>query len=163
MELRRAEPLDLPGIVAIYNHAILHSTATFDTVPVTVEERRPWLDRFDDDNPCVVAVEGGDVVGFAYYLPYRPRLAYRRTKELTVYVDAKARGLGCGRRLYEHLIAHARQRDVHVLVGVVAGHNPASAALHQRCGFEVVGVLREVGWKFDRWLDTTFWQRTLRG
>ena len=161
MRVRRATAEDLPRIVAIYNHAIEHTTATFDTEPFTVEARRTWFARFDDDNPLFVAEEN-DLLGFAYYAPYRPKPGYAHTKETTVYVDPKAVARGIGHALYEALIAHAREHNVHVLMAVLAGDNPASVALHQKHGFTEVGRLREVGHKHGSWIDTTYWHLLLR-
>lgn len=156
--VRAASEADLPDIVAIYNHAIEHTTATFDTVPYTVDARRPWLAQFGDAHPLLVAVTGR-VLGFAYYLPYRERPAYARTKEVTVYVAEDAAGRGVGSALYDALIRHARDHEVHALIAVLAGHNPASVALHQKHGFQRIGRLPEVGHKHGRYIDTELWHR----
>ncbi len=161
MEIRSATRDDLECIVRIYNHAVLNTVATFDVEPVTVEQRLDWFARFDDTHPLVVCELDSAVMGFGYYLPYRPKPAYANTKELTVYVDPDAHRGGIGTALYEHLIAAAREAGVHALLGVLGGHNPASRALHQKFGFEEVAHLREVGRKFDAWVDTTFFEKVL--
>ena len=160
-QARRATPDDLAAIVRTYNHAVETSTATFDLEPVTVEEQRSWMDRFDDEHPMLVCELDGSIVGYAYYVPYRSKPGYARTKELTVYVAPEARRRGVARILYEALIEHARSRGVHVLVAVLGGENPASRALHEKLGFEPVGTLREVGHKFGGYLDTHFFQKIL--
>ncbi len=156
--IRRAVPADLPAILAIYNHAVEQSTATFDLQPFSLEARAGWIESFDDDNPMIVA-EAEGLLGFAYYGPFRKKPAYDSTRELTVYVAPEAQGRGLGRGLYGWLIEHARANPrVHTLLGVVAGDNPGSVALHEAFGFEQVGHLREVGRKFGQWIDTHYWQ-----
>jgi phosphinothricin acetyltransferase len=161
MSVREASVEDLPEIVRIYNQAVVGGVATFDLEPFTTEERLPWFQQFDEDHPLLVAEQSGGLAGFAYYLPYRAKAAYARTKECTVYVDESCQGAGVGTRLYARLIELARSRGVHVLVGVIADGNPGSVALHRKFGFEAVGRLDEVGRKFDRWVGTDFYHRVL--
>ncbi len=101
------------------------------------------------------------MVGYAYSSSYRPRPAYRHTRETSVYLDPAAQGQGLGRRLYDDLLAGLRADGVHQVVALIALPNPASQALHRACGFTSAGVLREVGHKFGRWIDTEWWQLTL--
>ncbi len=117
--------------------------------------------QFSDESPLFVAELDQQVAGYAYYLPFRAKAAYARTKELTVYVDAGAHRRGLASALYLRLIEHARARGVHALIGVLGGENPASASLHQKLGFELVGHLREVGRKFDRYVDTYYYEMLL--
>lgn len=159
--VRDASPEDRPAIVAIYNEAIERSTATFDLEPVTVEQRQDWFSQFGEGWPLLVCEREGEIAGYAYYVPYRTKPAYSRTVEVTVYVHAAHRQEGVGRALYRELIDRARARSIHVLVAVIADRNAASEALHRAFGFVAVGRLREVGWKFGRWVDTDFWQLTL--
>jgi L-amino acid N-acyltransferase YncA len=159
--VRPASVSDLPSIVEIYNQSVTGSVATFDVDPVTVEGRAQWFAQFDAVNPMFVAELDGSVKASAYYLPFRAKAAYALTKEVTVYVDAAAHHRGIASTLYEHLITHARQHGVHALVGVLGGENPASAALHAKHGFELVGRLREVGRKFDRYVDTFYFELIL--
>lgn len=161
MEVRDATIGDLGEIVRIYNQAVVGGVATFDLVPVTVEERTPWFGQFSPENPLLVAEHAGGLAGFAYYLPYRAKAAYARTKETTIYIDEAHHRRGVGSALYEALIGRAEARGVHVLIGVLGGDNPASAALHEKFGFRRVGSLPEVGRKFDRWVDTHFYLRIL--
>lgn len=152
---------DLPAIVRIYNHYVEHDVVTFDLAPVTVEGRRAWMRAFDDENPCFVCEVQREVAGYAFYTPFRPRLAYGRSKEVTVYVAPERHGEGIGTALYGALIAHARARGVHALLGVLGGDNPASAALHRKFGFELVGHLKEVGFKFGAYVDTYYYEKVL--
>lgn len=157
--VRRAEERDLEAIVAIYNHAIENTLATFDLEPFEVDARRAWFEGFDDEHPLRVATREEVVVGFAYYGVFRNKPGYARTKEMTVYVAPDATGTGVGDALYAALIEHATQRGVHVLIAVLAAHNPASIALHRKHHFVPVGHLRQVGYKHGTWVDTHYWQR----
>lgn len=163
MLVRDATPDDLHAIVAIYNHAIETSVATFDLAPFTVDQRRAWFAQFGGVHPLLVCERDGSVLGFAYYLPYRDRAAYDATKETTVYTHHGARGVGVGTRLYVALIERARQAGVHALIAVISGDNPASKALHEKLGFEPLGRLREVGFKFGAWIDTYYYELLLDG
>ena len=159
--VRSAEPRDLAAIVAIYNYAVLETTATFDIEPVTVAARGEWFSQFGSEHPLVVAESGGTVSGFAYYLPYRSRPAYRSTKESTIYVAPERHREGIASALYTELMARARANGVHAMIAVLGDDNPASEALHRRFGFRFVGRLREVGRKFDRWVDTQYFELLL--
>ena len=162
MNIRPAQPADLPEIVDIYNDAILHTTATFDLVAKELPERAVWFAQFDSQHPIFVAAgEDGDVLGFAYYLPYRARAGYAGTKEVTVYVAENARRRGVASQLYERLIQHATASGVHVLIAAIGDNNPQSSALHERFGFASAGVQREVGFKFGRWIDMHVYHRIL--
>ena len=100
-------------------------------------------------------------MGYAYSSSYRPRPAYARTREVSVYLAGEAREQGLGRALYEELLRRLRTDGIHQVLAVIALPNDASEALHRACGFSRVGVLPEVGWKFNRWIDTALWSITL--
>jgi L-amino acid N-acyltransferase YncA len=162
MVTRVATEQDLPAIKAIYDHQVLTGIATFDTEAPPLEQ---WAERLASDqvgDHMLVAESHGAVAGYAYSTTYRPRPAYARTRETSVYLAPEAGGRGLGRALYDDLIARLRADGMHVALGVIALPNPASEALHRACGFERVGVLPEVGHKFDRWIDTAFWALRLR-
>jgi L-amino acid N-acyltransferase len=161
MRVRDATAADLRDILHIYNHAVEATVATFDVEPWREDERREWLAGFGGEHPLLVCEVDGQVVGFAYYQPYRPRRAYAATKETTIYVDPSSQRCGVGTALYRALIERARAHGVHALVGVLGGENPGSQALHRKLGFELVGHLREVGYKFDRWVDTYVYELLL--
>ena len=157
MVTRAATEQDLAAIKAIYDHQVRHGISTFDTEPPPVEQ---WAARLHSDatgDHLLVAEEDGAVLGYAYSSTYRPRRAYDRTRETSVYLAPEAVGRGLGRALYDDLLARLRADGMHVALAVVALPNPASEALHRACGFEQVGSLPEVGRKFDRWIDTAFW------
>ena len=161
LSVRDATRADLPRITAIYNHAIEQTVATFDLTPLDEPQRERWFAQFDAHHPLLVAESESHVLGFAYFLPYRARSGYARTKEMTVYVDFDARRQGIARALYAALIDRARSNDVHVLMAVLGGENAASVALHRSLGFVEVGHYREVGYKFGEWVDTHTFQLIL--
>ncbi len=163
MEIGQAEERDLEGILVIYNDAILTTTAVFSDEPVTLENRREWLEaRAGQGYPVLVARDpSGAVLGFATFGDFRAWPGYRHTVEHSVYVRGDARGRGIGSALLEALFPLAVALDKHVLVAGIDASNDASIRLHERLGFERVGLLPEVGRKFDRWLDLAFLQKRL--
>ena len=157
MVTRVATEQDLSAIKAIYDHQVETGISTFDTSPPPLEYWGARLASTEPGDHLLVAERDGAVVGYAYSASYRLRPAYRRTRETSVYLAADAVGQGLGRALYDDLLARLRADGMHVALAVIALPNPASEALHRACGFERVGVLPEVGHKFDRWIDTAFW------
>jgi L-amino acid N-acyltransferase len=156
--VRPATSADLPAILEIYNEAVLNTTATYDYEPRTLDERVAWFeDHRTQGYPVFVAVNGaGRVVGWSALNRYRDRPGYRLTTENSVYVAADQRGRGVGRQLLAPLIQAARQRGLHaILAGIDAG-NEASLRLHEAFGFREVAHLKEVGYKFNRWLDVVY-------
>jgi L-amino acid N-acyltransferase len=152
---------DLPAIVAIYNHAVETTVATFDLAPFTVEQRGEWFGRFGSEHPLLVCEHDGEVLGFAYYSPFRAMAAYGGTKEISVYTHLAHRRRGVADRLYVELIERARRGGVHALIAVLGGDNPESSALHRKHGFVPVGHLRQVGRKFGAWVDTHYFEKLL--
>jgi L-amino acid N-acyltransferase YncA len=162
MLIRQATDADLDTILAIHNDAILNSAAIWEDEPVERSEREAWLvARTTDGNPVLVAVEDGDVVGFASYAQWRARCGYRQTVEDSVYLAASHQGRGVGRTLLTHLIDHARAAGHHVMLADIESGNVASIRLHESLGFVEAGHLREIGRKFGRWLDLTILQLDL--
>lgn len=160
--VRDAVATDLPGLLAIYNEVILHSTAVFSDQPVTLEERERWLSaRLAEGFPVLVAVDSSGVVGFGSFGPFRTWPGYRSTVEHSVHVRADRRGEGIGSSLLVELIERARALGLHVIIAGVEADNEASIRLHERLGFTTVARLSEVARKFDRWLDLVLMQRTL--
>ncbi|HWO93186.1 MAG TPA: GNAT family N-acetyltransferase [Dehalococcoidia bacterium] len=161
MIVRRAEPRDLGAVTAIYNHWVRTSAATFDIDAFTEDERRPWFEEHGDDYPLLVAERDGEVVGYACLSRFRTKPAYRHTAETTVYLAEAARGAGLGTALYDALVAEAQRLRYHVLVAGITVPNEASVRLHRRFGFERIGVMHEVGWKFERWHDVEWFELRL--
>ncbi len=162
LTVRLARRGDAAAIAAIYNREVAESTNVFDLVPRSVDEQVEWIDEHSGAHPAVVAVDSeGQVVGFGSLSPYRPRPAYATSVESSVYVRRDRRGRGVGRIIVEELVRLGTVHGFHCLIARIVGANGASIRLHARCGFEMVGVEREVGRKFGRWLDVVEMQRML--
>lgn len=162
LQVRDAREEDLAGVLAIYNDVIATTTAIYRDDPATLEDRREWWQaRAALGYPVLVAVEEGEVVGFASFGDFRASPGYRYTVEHSVHVRAGRRGSGLGQALMQPLIARARALGKHVMMAGVDADNAGSIRFHERLGFERVGRLREVGFKFGRRLDLVFLQRLL--
>jgi len=159
--IRPATAADLDAVAAIYAAEVREGQATFDTDPPPVESWRAKLDSRHRGDHFLVAEEDGRVLGFAYSSAYRDRGAYDHTRETTIYLDAAASGRGLGRLLYDDLLGRLRDSGMRTALACISLPNDASEALHRACGFERIGVMREVGHKFDRWIDVAWWQRLL--
>lgn len=162
MEVRLAVHDDAECIRAIYNREVTGSTVTFDLVPRSLEAQQAWLRAHSGAHPAVVAqAADGSITGFGSLSAYRDRPAYSTTVEDSIYVHHEHRGRGVGRLLLEELVRLATLHGFHsVMARIVDGHE-ASISLHRSCGFVLVGVEREVGRKFGRWLDVALMQRLL--
>ena len=161
MRTRLATIADAEAIRAIYNLEVTETTHTFDLVPRTLEEQEQWLTSRLGALAVLVAEEAGEVVGFASLSSYRDRPAYRTTVEDSVYVARTHQGRGIGRLLLGDILEAARQRGFHTVMARIVGGHEASINLHTAHGFGVVGIEREVGRKFHRWLDVVLMQRML--
>jgi Sortase and related acyltransferases len=161
--LRPAHDGDIPGITAIYAQAVSEGTATFEIDPPDDAEMRHRLHGVSaHDLPWLVVTEGAEVLGYAYLSPFRLRPAYRYSVELSIYIDPAHQGMGLGHRLMDALIVHARQRGLRHIIGAVGDSaNAASLALHTAHGFHEAGRYRQVGYKFDRWIDVVLMQLDL--
>jgi phosphinothricin acetyltransferase len=153
--------VDAEAIRQIYNSEVTGSTATLDLVPRSPEEQTIWMVEHSGVYPVIVADEGGEVVGFASLSPYRPRPGYATAVEDSIYVAADHRGKGIGRELLGEAVMMARTHGFHSIVARVSATQQASVALHQACGFDFVGVEREIGRKFGRWIDVAILQLLL--
>jgi phosphinothricin acetyltransferase len=162
VSIRLVERRDAAAIRDIYNLEVTTSTVTFDLVPRTIDEQVAWIDEHSGGHPATVAVDAdGTVLGFAALSPYKERPAYATTVEDSVYVHREHRGRGVGRLLLDDLIRLGRDHGFHSLIARIVGDHDASIALHKACGFELVGTEREVGRKFNKWLDVVEMQRLL--
>jgi phosphinothricin acetyltransferase len=160
--VRDAREEDLAGVLAIYNEVIATTTAVYRDDPATLEDRREWWQaRAAQGYPVLVAVEGDAVIGCASFGDFRAWPGYRFTVEHSVHVRNDRRGSGVGQALMRPLIARARSLGKHVMMAGVDADNAGSIRFHERLGFERVGHLREVGFKFGRRLDLVFMQRML--
>ena len=163
MKIRPANSDDLPGILEIYNDAVLHTTATYDYEPRTLEHRRAWFDDHAQSNhPIFVAIDPAyRVVGWSSLNRYHDRMGYRFTTENSVYVAADQRGKGIGKLLMPPLIDGARERKLRAILAVIDADNAVSIRLHAAFGFERVGLFKQVGFKFGRWLDVAYMELLL--
>jgi L-amino acid N-acyltransferase YncA len=159
--LRLAHLDDAEAIREIYNAEVLGSTVTFDLRPRSLEEQRDWLSARSGALAVVVAEADEEVVGFASLSLYRDRPAYSTTVEDSVYIREDRRGAGLGRALLSEIVDVATAQGFHTVMARIVGHHSASIELHRALGFEVVGVEREVGRKFGKWLDVVLMQRML--
>ena len=161
--IRPANLEDCPGILEVYNEAVLTTTATYDYEPRTLEHRRDWfLNRQRRGFPVLVAVDAsGRVVGWSALNPYHERIGFRFTVENSVYVMAGSRGRGLGSRLLAPLIPAGEARGFHAIIAAIDADNAVSLRLHERHGFMTVGRFRKVGYKFGRWLDVIYMERLL--
>ena len=159
--VRVAVEADLADIARIYNHAIINTTSTFDTDPKTKEQWREVFARCSEAYPLLVATVDGRVVGWAALRIAVDRPAARFTVENAVYVDPDWQGRGVGSALMTGLVECARRNGYHAIMAMVVAGNEASARLHLKHGFQEVGLMREVGRKFDQWLDLIVFEKLL--
>jgi L-amino acid N-acyltransferase YncA len=163
MTIRPATHADLPGILEIYNEAVLNTTATYDYEPRTLEHRIGWFEDHVRNNYAIFVAENdaGRIVGWSALNRYHDRVGYRFTTENSVYVAADHRGQGIGKLLLAPLIQAARERGLHAMLAAIDAANEASIRLHTRFGFEPVGCFKDVGFKFGRWLDVVYMELRL--
>lgn len=159
--IREATLADLPAMLAIYNDAILNTTATFDLEEQTLEEREKWFHKYGGIHPLIVAEVDGQVAGYSSLSLFREKLAYIRSTELSIYIDSAYRGRGIGNILMEEILKRAKELGHHVVIGGITAGNDVSVKLHEKFGFELVGHFKQVGYKFDSWQDVLFYQLTL--
>jgi phosphinothricin acetyltransferase len=161
--VRPADAADLAAILAIVNDAILNTTAWYDYAPWDSAQLAQWFDgKRAAGWPVLVAIaRDGTLAGFGSIGSFRGRAAYHKTGEHSVYVEKEHRGQGYGRLLLAAIIDAARGLGLHTLIGGVDSGNDASLAFHRALGFVEAGRMREVGWKFDRWLTLVFMQKML--
>jgi L-amino acid N-acyltransferase YncA len=160
--VRPATEADLGAINDIYNRYVLHSTCTYQEEPESAGARRQWFTRHDARHPVIVAERDGRILGWGSLSPYHPRSAYRRTVENSIYVHHRHHRHGIGSLLLHELIRGARQAGHHAIIAGIDAEQTASVALHLRFNFEKVGCLRQVGFKFGRWLDVIYLELILK-
>ncbi len=151
--IRKAEQKDLPAITDIYNEAIMTTTATFDTTPKTIEEQQVWFAEHGTKNPIMVAEQGGCVIAWGAFSKWSDRCAYTDTAESSVYVKEHYQGKGIGTQLLTRLLEEGKKQGLHVVIARITEGNTSSLAMHESLGFFPIGVMKEVGVKFDRRLD----------
>ncbi|WP_417583236.1 GNAT family N-acetyltransferase [Pelagibacterium sp.] len=154
MKIRPATDADLPDILDIHNDAIRRLDAIWSEDEETLADRKVWLDERNANGYAVlVAEDAGRILGYGSYGSYRSRAGYRKTIEHSIYLRDEAQGRGAGTGLMRALIAEAKARGFHLMVGVIDSKNETSIRFHARLGFEMLGVLPQAGFKHGRWLD----------
>jgi len=159
LTFRRAALEDLDAITEIYNEAILHTAATFDTETKTIEEQKTWFVEHDEQHPILVAEYCDLVVGWASLSKWSDRCAYSDTAEVSLYVKKEHQGRGIGRTLLETILQEGQEAGLHTLIARIAEGNEISINLFEHEGFELIGVMKEVGRKFGRLLDVYLMQK----
>jgi L-amino acid N-acyltransferase YncA len=160
--IRAATTADAAGVADVYNHYIRETTVTFEEAEVAPSEiARRIEDVGSASLPWLVAERNAQIVGYAYASKWHSRSAYRFSAEITVYLDASHTGAGIGSRLYDQLFPILRARGIHAVVAGIALPNESSVALHEKFGLSKAAHFKEVGFKFDRWIDVGYWQRIL--
>jgi L-amino acid N-acyltransferase YncA len=159
--LRNVDVSDAPMICEIYNHYVSNTVITFEESLLLPDEMRQRILNVTASFPWLVYEEQGKVLGYAYATKWKERSAYRHSAESTVYLHPSSTGKGTGSALLEQLLAQLRARQIHSVLGGVALPNPASVALLEKFGFQKVGHLKEVGFKFGKWIDVGYWQALL--
>ena len=163
VNIRDAVEADLPAILEIYNDVILHTTAVYDYEAHTLEMRQKWFhDRRHDGFPVVVSTNDGEITGFGSFGFFRPWQAYRFSVEHSLYVRKDKRGTGISKHILSNLISGAKKMDKHIMIAGIDAENIASIRLHEQFGFVKSAHLKQVGYKFDRWLDLVFYQLMLK-
>lgn len=161
--IRKASKSDVPFITEVYNDTILNTTATFDTEIKTEADRLQWFKNHDHRHPVLIAEEEGIKKGWASLTMWSDRCAYEGTAEVSVYVHKDFRGKGIGKKLLEVLVAEGKKCGLHYLLARISEGNNSSIHIHQQQGFNIIGVMHEVGFKFGKFLDVTMMEKVFSG
>lgn len=160
--IREATDADAPAIAAIYNYYVLNTIITFEEEAVSDQEMAQRITGVYAANlPWFVWEENGRVLGYSYANKWKLRTAFRYCVESSIYLDKNATGRGLGRKLYEALIAELRVRKIHTVIGGISLPNAASVGISEKLGFKPIGHFKEVGWKFEKWIDVGYWELIL--
>ena len=161
MKIRKAKIEDLETITEIYNYSIINSVATFDTVPKTMDYQKEWFYHHTDKYPLLVAEDTGGIVGWVSLSQWSDRCAYDKTAEISVYVNKNNQGRGIGNKLIVNIINCAKKKNLHTIIARIDGENEISVHLHKKNGFNYIGSLKEVGFKFNKYIDVHLMQLIL--
>ena len=159
VKIRSASLADIPAITKIYNDAVLNTVASFDTEVKTVEDREAWFENHHPRYPVLVAIDEGTIVGWASLSPWSDRYAYAETVEDSVYVTEGYQRHGIGKKLLEELLKQGLKAGFHTVIARIADTNNSSIHLHKIFGFKIVGIMKEVGFKFGKLLDIYLMQK----
>lgn len=162
IKIRSYNPQDANAILEIINYNIINSTALYDYQPRTLEQQTTiFEDKLSKKFPIIVATDDNEVIGFGYYSEFRFREAYKYTVEHSVYANKDCIGKGVGKLLMQELISLAQKQKLHTMIAVIDSENQSSVEFHKKFGFETVGIIKESGYKFDRWLHSVIMQLIL--
>lgn len=156
--IRQVKLTDADSIASIYNHYIINSIATFELETIDSGEMLNRIQKVQVKYPFIVFEENKQILGYAYASEWKSRQAYAQTVESSVYLHPDAVGKGIGTQLYTHLIEELRRMNMHAVIGGISLPNDASIKLHENLGFTKIGQFKEVGWKFDKWIDVGYWE-----
>lgn len=156
--IRPVEINDAEKICEIYNFYIKNTTISFEEKTISVGDMKERISRYTKSMPWIVVEEKEELVGYAYSNVWKSRNAYRYTAEGSIYLKANRRGHGTGVMLYGHLLELLKEKGIHTVIGVISLPNERSVQLHEKLGFEKVAHFKEVGYKFDKWIDVGYWQ-----
>jgi len=156
--IRKIQAEDAAQICEIYNYYILNTIITFEESTVSTAEMRSRIIQTIQKHPWIVYEQNNRIFGYAYASEWKSRCAYKHSVETTVYLRNEAKGNGLGTLLYQELIDQLRNKNIHAAIGGIALPNDASVALHEKLGFVKIGQFREVGYKFDNWIDVGYWE-----
>lgn len=162
-DIRPAVADDLPALLDIYNHYVVHTPVTFDIEPLTLAERRIWMQQFSGSGRyrCFVAARAGKAIGYACSAKFKEKAAYATTIETSIYVAPGEGSKGLGRRLYETLFEALKGQDIHRAFGGITLPNDASVGVHRALGFEQIGLYREIGRKFGKYWDVALYLKPM--
>lgn len=161
MNIRKVKDDDIEKITEIYNWYILNTIITFEIEAISPLEMRNRVQDKVEKYSWLVAELDQEIIGYAYYGAFHPRAAYSHTVESTIYLAQENTRKGFGKALYRELLKSAKAQGLRELIGLIALPNQGSTGLHQKLGFEEIGVLRKVGYKFDRYIDVGIWQKSM--
>ncbi len=160
--IREAKETDLSRITEIYNWAVANTTASFDINPQTIEQRAVWFSHYNGRHPLIVYEIDGYVAGYASLSEFRSKEGYKDTCELSVYIDPQYQRRGIGMELMVSIIETGKKTGFHVIMSGITADNEISVKMHEKLGFELCGHMKEVGYKFGRYLDCLFYQLILK-
>ena len=160
--IRDATLNDAAKIVDIYNHYISESVVTFEQEIISADIMQERISKvLDSKLPWLVAEQDSNIIGYCYATPWKERSAYRFSVEATVYLHPQVKGLGWGSQLYQSLFEQLKQKQIHAVMGGITLPNEASIKLHEKFGMNKVAHFKQVGYKFEQWLDVGYWQKIL--
>lgn len=156
--IRKAKISDAIQIANIYNYYVTNTIVTFEMVPILDSAMADKINKTIEKYPWLIYEEDGQILGYAYATEWKPRGAYKHTVESTVYLRNNQSGKGIGSKLYSELISQLKAMKTHSIIGGIGQPNEASIALHEKFGFQKIAHFKEVGYKFDKWVDVAYWQ-----